>query len=271
MSDDIALDEKRVYGDRRDRTVAFVAAESGVVRVELSGDQVGRFSLVAREAATDIAGGDGWLVVATDEDVLVGTGDGFEPTDFGRAAAVAVADGVPVAVGPEGRVARLRGDAWESVGSVAGPRHAEGDLVAASGGVYRVGETLSALGDPPGEVRDLASTGSYAATDAGLYRHGGSGWDLAVEGDCRLVAADGQRACVVTGSGVLVRRDGEWRAVDRPDAGPLAGIAYGENLSAVTAEGTVLVRVAPDQAADGRGGWRSRALGVHGIVGLAVP
>ncbi len=271
MTDDITLDEKRVYGDRRDRTVAFVAAAPGVTRVELSGDQVGRFSLVSRAAATDIAGGGGRLVVATDEDVVLGTGGEFAPTGFGRAAAVAVADGVPVAAGPEGRVALLRGDEWETVGSVTDPQCGDGDLLAARDGVSRVGETVSALGSPPGEVRDLAAAGPYAATDAGLYRHDGRRWEPVVDGDCRLVAADGERACVVTGSAVLVRDGGEWERVDRPGPDSLAALAYGESLYAVTANGTVLVRATADETPDGRGGWRSRALGVRDVVGLAVP
>lgn len=270
MSDDIGLDEKRVYGEHRDQTVAFVAAAPGVARVELSGDQVGRFSLVSREAATDIAGGDGRLVVATGEDIHRWTGDSLAPTGFGRAAAVAVADGVPVAASPEGRVAMFRGEEWETVGSVTDPRCADGDLLAARG-VSRVGETVTALGDPPGELRDLAAAGPYAATDAGLYRHDGHEWGLAVDEDCRLVAADGERACVVTESAVLVRDGGEWERVDGPGTGPLADIAYGEALYAVTADGTVLVRAGADGTPDGRSGWRSRALGVREVVGLAVP
>lgn len=268
MSDDIGLDAKRVYSERRERTVAFLAAPVGVTRVELAGNQVGRFSLVSRESATDIAGGDGRLVVAGAY-VLLGTGGEFVSTGFGGAGAVAVADGVPVAADTDGQVAVLQGDAWERVGSVANPRCADGDLLAADG-VYRVGEAVTALGNPPGEVRDLAAAGPYAATDAGLYRHESGGWNLAVDGDCRLVAADGERACTVTESTVVVRRGDEWRSIESPDPG-LADIAYGEGLYAVTPDGTVFVHTSADETPDGPVGWRSRALGVHGVVGLAVP
>jgi hypothetical protein len=94
-------------------------------RAELSGDRIGQFSLVARCTATSVAGG-GRLVVGTDEDVLVGDGREFEPTGFGAAAAVSLADGTPVAAAPDGSVARLRGDDCEPVGSVTGPRRALG-------------------------------------------------------------------------------------------------------------------------------------------------
>lgn len=270
MADDTALDEKRVYGERGDRTVAFVAAAPGVTRVELSGDQVGRFSLLSRTTATDVAGGSGALVVATDEDVLLGTGEELAPTGFGRATAVAIADGMPVAAGPGGRVALLRDDEWVPAGSVTDPRCADGDLLAADS-VSRVGETVTALGSPPGEVRDLAAAGPYAATDAGLYRHDGRGWEPLVDDDCRLVAAAGERACVVTGSAVLVRQAGGWQPVESPGSDSLAGLAYGEGLYAVTASGTVLVRAAAEETPGGHSGWRSRALGVREVVGVAVP
>jgi hypothetical protein len=266
--DDIALSEKRMYGEKRDRTELFVGSALGVTRVELAGDQVGRFSLVRRDTVTAIAGKAGKLVVGTDEDVLVGTGEEFVPTGFGPAATVSVPDGVPVAAGPDGTVARLEGDDWETAGSVTNPRRADGDLLVASDGVYRVDDGLTALGG--GDVRDVAAAGPYAATGEGVMRYDGE-WKRAVEGDCTLVAADGDRVTAASDEGLLVRREGGWQIRERPVDAPLADLAHGECLYAVTADGTVLIDADPELTPDGQGGWRSRALGVREVVGLAVP
>lgn len=268
--DDIALDEKRVYGEKRDETAAYVGSTLGVTRVEVAGDQIGRFSLVDDRATTGIAGGDGTLVVGTEEDVLVGTGDGFLQTEFGPATAVAVDEGTPVAAGPDGHVGRLVGDDWETVGSVTHVRRMDGDLVAASDGVYRVTTGLPALG--AGEsVRDVAAAGPYAATADGLLGYDGEGWDRVAGGDCSLVAAENGRAHAIGEDGLLVRSGEGWHVVDVPVEAPIAGLAYGEDLYAVTADGTMLVYADPDHAPDGQGGWRSRALGIRDVTGIAVP
>lgn len=268
--DDIALDEKRMYGDKRAETRAYVASALGVTRVELAGDQIGRFSLVRRGTATAVAGGDGKLLVGTEEDVLVGTGEGFTATGFGPAASVGVADGTPLAVAPEGRVARLTGDDWEAVGTVEAPRRMDGDLLATGDGVYRVGDGLESLGGGA-DVRDVAGgDGAYAATAAGLLRYD-DGWHRETGGDCTLVAADGDRVYAVSDDGLLVRRGGDWRVHALPTDAALADVTHGESLYAVTADGTVLVYAAPDLAPDGQGGWRSRGLGVPDVAGIAVP
>lgn len=266
--DDIGLSEKRLYGATRARTEAFVASSLGVTRVELAGARVGRFSLVHREPATSIAGGAGKLAVGTEDDVLVAVGEEFATTGFGPAVTVALAGGTPVAAAPDGTVARLRGDQWEPVGSVATPRRADGDLLVAADGVYRVGDGLAHLGG--GNVRDVAAAGPYAATGDGLYRYDGE-WVREAEGDCTLVAADGERAHAASDDGLLARRNGDWHVLDRPVDAPLADLAHGECPYAVTADGTLLVHADPELAPDGQGGWRSRELGVPGVVGLAVP
>ncbi|WP_449272134.1 HVO_0234 family beta-propeller protein, partial [Halorubrum halophilum] len=72
--DDISIEEKRVYAGTAGRTDAYVATESGVVRVALSADKVGAFDMVAREPARDVA------VLARDDGpdlVGIATADGL--------------------------------------------------------------------------------------------------------------------------------------------------------------------------------------------------
>ena len=268
--DDITLDEKRVYGDTREETAAYVASALGVTRVELAGDQIGRFSLAHQCSATGIAGADGQLVVGTDDEVLVGTADGFAETDFGPADAVAIVDGTPVAASPDGEIARLDGDDWEAVGSVARVRRMDGDLVAASDGVYRIDSGLSELGVGK-TVRDVAAAGPYAATADGLLASDGEHWERLVGGDCTLVAADADRAHAISEDGLLERRDDDWHVVALPVDAAMADLTHGESLYAVTANGTFLVYAAPGLSPDGQGGWRSRELGVRDVAGVAVP
>jgi hypothetical protein len=268
--DDIALDEKRVYGDKRDETAAYVASALGVTRVELAGDQIGRVSLEHQCTATGIAGTDGRLVVGTDEDVLVGTGEGFAGTDFGPAATVAIADDTPVAASPDGEVARLVGDDWETLGTVGRARRMDGDLLAASDGIYRVDVGLPALGAGK-TVRDVAAAGPYAATAGGLLAYDGENWHRLVGGDCTIVAADGERAHAISEDGLLERRGDDWRVATIPVDAAMADLTHGESLYGVTADGTFLVYAAPELSPDGQGGWGTRALGVREVSGVAVP
>jgi len=125
--DDISLDEKRIYGEARDATVAYVASGLGLARVAIAGDQVGRVGLVHQGTVRDVAGADGQLLVATPEDVLVGTGEGFTGTAFGPAVAVGVGGDRLLAADADGRVAHLAGDRWETLGTVDDPRRFDGD------------------------------------------------------------------------------------------------------------------------------------------------
>jgi len=266
--DDIALDEKRIYEERRAETTAFVACEMGVARVSLSDDQIGRFGLEHRCSARDIAGRDGRLAVATDEDVLVGADGAFTPTDFGPAVAVGVGDTV-VAADETGRVARLDGDEWTVLGSVGVVHAIDDDLIAGAEGVYRVdGDELVALGDRA--ARDVAVAGPFAATDDGLFRWH-DGWLLEVSGDATVVTAehgDGDRAHAVVDGTLLERVDRSWDAAEPPETG-VADVAYDAATVAVTADGVVMLD--PVTAKDGAPQWRSRALGLAGVVGVAVP
>ncbi|MFD1633445.1 hypothetical protein ACFSBJ_06810, partial [Haloplanus ruber] len=95
MSHDLTIDEKRVYADRTGATEVLVAAEQGLVVASLSADLVGEFGLDHRATVRDVAATGDRRVVATDEDVLVGS---YDPTDFGPAVAVGFdGEGAPVA------------------------------------------------------------------------------------------------------------------------------------------------------------------------------
>jgi hypothetical protein len=274
--EDIGLDAKRVYEDTREETAAYVASDMGLTRVEIAGDQIGRFSLVLSDPATSVAGDDGTLVVATREDVLVGTGGGdFVETGFGEAVLVGVDDGTPLAVSQEGTVARLSGDEWVTVGAVTGPRRMDRTLLATGDGVVRVEHDVLALGGGP-TVRDVAAAGpdaaptAYAATADGLLAYDDD-WDRLAGGDCTLVAAGGAAVYASSEDGLLVCRDGDVRVEDRPTDAAFADLAVGESLYAVTADGTLFVYADAAVTPDGQSGWRSRALGVRNVVGLAVP
>lgn len=287
MSD---MAEDRVYADRADGAVAYVAAETGVVAVSVAGERVGRFRIDRPGTARDVAADGDRLVVATPEDVLVGSGasagdggdDGadldYEPAGFGPAVAVGVDAGDLVAAGPDGAIGRLVGDEWFEIADIDHePRAVDGALVAAADGVYRA--------DPDGldhvgldDARDVAAAGPYAATGHGLYELG-NGWIRAVEGSFDAVAAARGRAHAA-GDRILARSSGEWHPTAAAVPGRVAGIAHAGagdaadpgGTYAVTADGTVLASASDGLDAGGPdGGWRSRTLGVDGVGGVAVP
>ncbi|PSQ01077.1 hypothetical protein BRC92_11235 [Halobacteriales archaeon QS_4_69_31] len=282
------IEEKRMYGDQREGTVAYVASERGVATVRVSGDRVGRFGLAHRCEARDLATVDGAVVVATAEDVLVGPGE-FEPLGLGPAVAVTTLDGGVLAGTPDGTVSRHADGAWSAVGAVEDVRALSGEFVAAAGGVFRVGDGLAGVG--LADARDVAAGGTVlAATGDGLYRLG-NGWlceregafDVATTretgptgpGRASANAETGESAGAVAdahaadGETLYARTDG-WTAVDLPVAESVVDVAYGECVYAATGPGTFLVEAAPDRTADGTGGWRPRSLGLPGISALAV-
>ncbi|WP_255151126.1 HVO_0234 family beta-propeller protein [Halorarius halobius] len=268
---DITLDEKRVYGAKAGSTPAFVATGAGLARVEVSADLVGEFSLVHRGDVRDVVGSEGRLAVAGD-DALVGTGDGFEPTEFGPATAVGFHDGL-VAAGA-GRVARHDGDAWVDLAAVEDVRTIAGGMLAAAGGVVRLDGTHVGLDD----ARDVTTDGEIlAATADGLY-YLANGWMDALDGGFRAVAADGDRAYAVSDEGTLYRRtDDEW--VDTGAPGDVADVALSDDaVYAVTTGGTFLANAGevsgrgPDaREAEPHGGWRDRMLGLPEARRVAVP
>lgn len=271
MTGDISLNEKRIYGEKRETTVAFVASAAGLARVAVSGDQVGRIGLVRREPIRDVAGADGRLLVGTADDALVGTADGFEQTGFGPAQAVGIAGDDPLAVDPDGRIARLDGDDWHPLGRVETPRRFDGRYLATGDGLVRIGEAggIGHLG--LADVRDVAAAGPLAATADGLLERVDGEWVRVRDGPHAVVAADGEHVHAVDGDGLHEGVDGGWTRCDLPVEGRVADVAYGESPYAVTADGTFLVDADPEATPDGESGWRHRSLGVPDVRAVAVP
>ncbi|WP_281194205.1 hypothetical protein [Halorubrum sp. F4] len=298
--DDISIEEKRVYAGSAGRTDAYVATETGVVRVAISGDKVGEFALAAREPARDVAvlartDDPDRLAVATDDDLLVasipadGTDDGdlaFTPAGIGPAVAVGVHDGAFLAADADGGVHRVESDGSPPdparIGEVDEPRAIDGPLVAAADGIHRVVAGGTAGNDRPSlepvgldDARDVAGAGiPLAATPDGLYWLG-NGWMSAIDGDATAVAADGDGHALAAVEDELFVRDATdaaagtgwdadaWLAVDLPVDERSVALGYGPGLSvAVTDAGTLCV--------DAGDGWRHHVIGVRGIGGVAL-
>jgi len=268
--DDIALSEKRMYGEKRPETHAYVASGLGVTRVETAGGQIGRFSLSERCNARDVAGASGEIAVATDDDVLVLTDDGFVPTGFGPATAVGY-DGEGLLAAGSGRIARYDDGEWTELGNVDDVRAIDGDRLAAAEGVYALPD-LDRLGLV--DVTDV--TGDYAATESGLYRyeHGdttsGGEWTEVRSGRHLAVASDGERVHAAAADGLYELTDGAWEPCALPATERVVDVTYGDDTYAITENGTFLVATAAEATADGQGGWRQRSLGVPDVVGVAV-
>jgi hypothetical protein len=261
--------EKRVYDDRGERRSVLVACGTGVVAVDVSGDRVGRFGVDHRCVARDIEATGDALVVAADDDVLLGA---YEAGEFGPAVAAGFdrrtdAAGTVVAAAPDGRLARRSADGeWDDLGDVGEARAVSGGMVAAADGVYRVGSdglTHAGLAD----VRDVAADGvPLAATGGGLYRLG-NGWMAVRDGafDAVGIAPDG-RAHAGGPDGLLVREGSEgadWSRVDLPVEAGVVDVAHGPELTvALTDEGGLLVT-----AGDG---WRAEPLGLADPAGVVV-
>lgn len=281
---DDATEERRLFEQRREATVAFVASELGVAQVELAGDRVGGFSLARQCTATAIGARDDTVAVGTDEDVLVSTGGEFVATGFGPAPAVGVAAGSIFASTPDGRVGRLDGPefeagAWATLGEIEEPRRFDGTLLAAGDGVYRLGDGLTRLGlDDVWDVTGPASAssvGPFAATETGIYRLTDGDWVREHDGPVECVGASHESVHAVDSEGLLERemgteQNGDWHRRALPEDISLVDIAHGETLYGVTDDGTVLLAADPELTSDGRGGWRSQSVGVRGVVGLAV-
>lgn len=260
------IDEKRVYADRTGKRDVHVATDAGVATVEVSAAQVGGFGLAHRCTARDVATGHGLLVVATDEDVLVG--ESFEPSGFGPAVAVTVdPDGAPIAAGPDGRVARLDEDGWAPIATIEDVRSLSGVLVAAADGVHRLqvaARTSMYVGLE--DARDAATADApLAATGDGLYRLG-NGWLAERDGEFDVVTgtAGEPRAHAATSDALFGYWGDGWRELDPPVEESVVDVDYGECVYAITADGTFLA-FDPETAT-----WTAQPLGLPGASGLAV-
>lgn len=263
------IDEKRVYDDRTGSRSVLVACGTGVVAVDVSDDLVGGFGVEHRCVARDIEATGEALVVATDEDVLLGA---YDPGGFGPAVAAGFdrrvdADGTVVAAGPDGRVARRRADGeWGALGDVADARAVTGGMVATGDGVYRVGgDGLAHAGLT--DVRDVATDGvPLAATGGGLYRLG-NGWMAVRDGTFEAVGIAPDGRAHAGGPDGLVAREGDegsdWSRVDLPVDAGVVDLAHGPGVTVVlTADGSLSL-----EAGDG---WRTTALGVAEPAGVVV-
>ena len=268
---DLSIEEKRVFSSKRGKTEVFIAASVGVVKVDVSDDLVGGFGVDHSCTAHDVAGRDGRIAVATDEDVLLAPG--YEKTGFGPAIGVGLTDDYVVAVAPDGEVGRLsftetlEDAAWRRLGQVDAPRGVDGGLVATEGGVVRVvGDSLRAAGLEG--VRDVAAAGPFAATASGLF-YLGNGWMEISDGAWGVVdaARDEPGHAHAVGDGGVYRQAGgrdAWERTDLPLDDPPVGFAYADRLScAVTEDGTLLVDVGD--------GPRTQTLGLRDVGGIAVP
>lgn len=255
--EDISLEEKRVYGERADAETVFVATGAGLARVTVSDDIVGEFSLAYRGAVVDVAAAEGRLAVATPEDVLVGTDDGFVGTGFGPAAAVHYADELLAAGG--GRIARYAGG-WDRLCDLGEVRAIDGDMVAAASGVHRLDGTHVGLEN----ANDVTTaTGPLAATGAGLY-YLANGWVRALEGSFRAVGGTAETAHAATAGAVYERTGGrqEWSRLELPVEERVVDVAHGAATYLVTEAGTVLVNAGE--------GWRHRSLGLPEASAVVV-
>ena len=292
--DDISIDEKRVYAGSTGRNDVYVATETGLVRVAVSGDKIGTFELlgdrgVVRDVAVCTRPGRPPVIAAATEHGLYTSPVGDEPTrvdvdgdvpvavgDTDGALSIADADGTlsRVTVDDDGtptgthRVGRL-----DDVTAIAGP------FVAGRNGVHRVDDATGGTAEHGGalvsvgldDARDVAATGMpLAATATGLYWLG-NGWMPAIEGDATAVTAarEGAALAVVDGQ-LLAHETGEtdwsavaWAGTALPvDERPVALAARPGLAVVVTEAGTLCV-----EAGDG---WRHQALGVSGVSGVAI-
>ena len=268
---DLSIDEKRVYADKSGKQTVYVAAEMGVVSVDVSDDLVGGFRIDHRCSPRDIAGSPGEVAVATDDDVLLVQDDAYHELGFGAATAVGFHQNRVVAADESGRIARYGEDGWAELGTVEDVRALDGSLVAAADGVYRISNGgLTHVGlddaydvsDPAGRLKSDAGT-PLAATGSGLYVLG-NGWMDALDGRTTVVASmpDG-RAHAVGPDGLVALEADEWVADPIPMDETVVGVAHDAKATyAVTDAGTFCVRT---EGSD----WRTQVLGLD-AVGVAV-
>ena len=305
--DDISIEEKRVYAGSAGRTDAYLAADVGVVRVAISGDKVGPYELVARDAARDVAvlgrpDAPDLIAVATDHTLAVASAADdptFDPVGLGASVAVGVSDGGFLAADATDELHRVNVRAAPEpagspttdttrIGSVDDPRRIDGPLVAAADGVHRV--TGTAAGAAPtvetaglANARDVSGAGvPLAATASGLYWLG-NGWMPAAERPATAVAADGNGHAMAVVDGTLRVHPGG-AGVSGSPAGTVAETRWDADAWTETAlpvdERPVALGYGPGLSAvvtaagtvcvNAGDGWRHQALGIGEIGGVAL-
>jgi hypothetical protein len=142
-----------------------VASELGVARLSISGDRVGRASLLERCTATSVATDSERVLAGTIGGVLAGPGLDRLGEPF-EVAAVGVGSQL-LAAGNDGVVSVWEGvDGWNAVGSVDAPARFDGPLLAAEDGVYRVtsGCEMSPTARSRSRPPPTGSIGAWRAT-----------------------------------------------------------------------------------------------------------
>lgn len=269
MDDSDELDataDRRLFEESAGSRFALVASELGVARLSISGDRVGRASLLERCTATSVATDSERVLAGTTGGVLAGPGLDRLGEPF-EVAAVGVGSQL-LAAGNDGVVSVWEGvDGWNAVGSVDAPARFDGPLLAAEDGVYRVTSGCEPLGLD--RVADVAhGEESFAATADGLYRRVEGDWALEHDHPTVAVSTGGGGVCAVDDRGVVERTDGVWQRSESPTS--LVDIATDGDVYAITENGTLLAAVDPDRASDGQSGWRTHAVGLRGVVELAL-
>lgn len=278
-----ASDDRNLFGEKLSTVVGFVAGEMGVVRVELSGDRIGGYSLVERCTASAISANGRAIVVGTDEDVRIDVGDTgeYRSLGFGSAVAVGINDDTVYAARTDGTVGRLDGvlsgrreTEWETLREVRGPRRIAGTHLAADSGVFRLAGTTESLG--LSDVNDIGNVGTtthqlLAGTGDGLYQHEGDAWTRIDNRPVRRIVGGERGSLILRESDELEEgEDGDWNGIETPDRCRAVDVTRAGCLYAVTETGELFVGVGADQTTDGYEGWRSQPIGVHGVVGLTL-
>lgn len=296
---DVDASEDRSLFERGPETsTLFVASEPGLASIDVAGDRIGTFELAIDRPANCVAAADNLVAVGTPDDVLVDDGGGAGFTSLlpgateGSIPSTGGTDAPVCAIGVDGtRVVFATDDgavfvcetardppSWHHAGTVRDPRRADGRLVATASGVAAVGTDVQHLG--LADVRDVtqgapvdgeANSGgvAYAATAAGIHRFVDGDWVKEHDLPASVVAGTAGRVFAVDESGILERTGDGWEYRESPPVVPV-DLAAGETLSGVTADGTVLLAADAAQTSDGHRGWRTQALGLSGVAGVAV-
>lgn len=252
-----ASEDRRLFGDRQETTIGYVASKMGLVRIELSADRIGNYSLLERGSVRAVATDDQTVVVGTDESVHFDTDDSGEcmPLGFGRTTAVGIDGETVFAAGPDGTIGRLDGhEAWNwrqsdaGIHADAGVQDGAGiqdDAGIQSGAGVQADADENREPDPTwqtlGSVDDPASIdGDLLAAESGVFRLGSSIETLGLSG-VTDVARDstGSELLAATRDGLYCCSNGEadWEQLTTDEYHRVLSVEDG--YLTVTDEGTV--------------------------------